>query len=67
MSNNKSVSFDILVYNKVSVGDRIDVEGKRMYITKIKSVDAGSCGRLLVQGLCKEDHVSRMLRKYTRN
>lgn len=67
MSENKSVNFDILIYNKVSVGDRIDIDGKKMYITKIKSVDAGSCGRLLVQGLCKEDQVSRMLRKYTRN
>ncbi|MBE7896224.1 hypothetical protein G7L40_20020 [Paenibacillus polymyxa] len=67
MKNNKSVSFDIMVSDKVSVGDLIDVEGKKMYITKIKSVEAGTGARLLVQGLCKEDQISKMLRKYIRN
>ncbi|KAF6565413.1 hypothetical protein G9G63_09660 [Paenibacillus sp. EKM202P] len=67
MTNNKSVSFDIMVSDKVSIGDLIDVEGKKMYITKIKSVEAGTGTRLMVQGLCKEDQVSKLLRKYTRN
>lgn len=67
MANNKSVSFDIMVNDKVSVGDLIDIEGKKMYITKIKSVEAGTGTRLLVQGLCKEDQISKMLRKYSRN
>lgn len=67
MGKNKSVSFDIMVYDKVSVGDLIDFEGKKMYITKIKSVEAGTGTGLLVQGLCKEDQISKMLRKYTRN
>lgn len=67
MKNNKSIDFDIMIYDMVSVGDLIDHNGKKMYITKIKSVQAGTGARLLVKGLCKEDQISKMLWTYSRN
>ncbi|ADO59749.1 hypothetical protein [Paenibacillus polymyxa] len=67
MSNNKSINFEIVTSKKVSNGDTIDYKKRKMYITKIKSVEITPHGELLVTGLCKEDQVSRMLWKYSRN
>ncbi|MET3209782.1 UNVERIFIED_CONTAM: hypothetical protein ABIC26_002729 [Paenibacillus sp. PvR008] len=67
MSDNKSVNFKITINEKVSNGDLIDYEGKTMYITKLKTVEITPDGKLLVTGLCKEDQVSRLLWKFSRN
>ncbi|KZE65125.1 hypothetical protein AV545_04165 [Paenibacillus jamilae] len=67
MSDNKSVNFKTTINEKVSNGDMIDYEGKTMYITKINTVEITPDGKLLVVGLCKEEQISRVLRKLSRH